>query len=115
MRRFARLVRSHKFATVFLVIQGLFVLWVLSAALSGTGASPAEVAQTCGNHGWYPLWKSYQDCAAHSGIVAAHDVGKGLALAFQVILWVIVDIILGITFLVVRLSRRPGKHAELIP
>jgi hypothetical protein len=98
--------RKRVFMWTFLAIQALFVIWILGAVLSGTGASPAEIAQTCGHHAWYPLWKSYNDCAAHSGVVAAHDVGKGLAITLQIVLWCVVDFILGIGRLVVVTARR---------
>jgi len=94
------------FMWMFLVIQALFTFWLLSALLAGTGASPAEIAQMCGHGAWSPLWKSYQDCAAHSGIVAAHDVGKGIALTMMVGVWVAVDVILGVGRLVVVFARR---------
>ena len=94
------------FMWTFLVIQVLFLIWVISAAVSGTGASPSDIAQTCGNGHWYPLWKSYSDCAAHSGVVAAHDVGKGIAVGLIIVFWVIVDIILGITYGVYKLATR---------
>jgi hypothetical protein len=52
------------------------------------------------------LWKSYSDCAAHSGIVAAHDIGKSIGVALVVGLWVAVDVILGIGRLIVVTARR---------
>ena len=94
------------FMWTFLAIQAAFLAWVLSVAFASTGASPADIAQTCGNHAWYPLWKSYNDCAAHSGVVAAHDVGKGIALFMQIGLGVAVDVILGVGRLVVVFARR---------
>jgi len=98
--------RRRVFMWTFLAIQAAFVAWMLSVVFASTGASPADIAQTCGNHAWYPLWKSYSDCAAHSGVVAAHDVAKGLALTMQIGLWVAVDVILGIGRLVVVFARR---------
>jgi hypothetical protein len=98
--------RRRVFLWVFLGIQVLFLAWVLSVALASTGASPADIAQMCGNHAWYPLWKSYSDCAAHSGVVAAHDIGKGIALGVQIALWVAVDVILGVSYGVYRLATR---------
>jgi hypothetical protein len=53
-----------------------------------------------------PLWRSYSDCVAHSGVVAAHDVGKGIALTMQIALWVAVDVILGVSYGVYRLATR---------
>jgi hypothetical protein len=98
--------RRRVFMWTFLAIQAAFLAWVLSAAFASTAASPADIAQMCGHHAWWPLWKSYQDCAAHSGVVAAHDVGKGIAISLQIILWVVVDVILGIGRFVVVTARR---------
>jgi hypothetical protein len=98
--------RRRVFMWTFLAIQAAFAVWVATVLFASTGASPADIAQTCGNHAWYPLWKSYNDCAAHSGVVAAHDVGKGLALFMQIGLWVAVDVILGIGRLIVVTARR---------
>lgn len=95
------------FLWFFLAVQVIFIIWLISAAASGTGASPSDIAQTCGNHQWSPLWKSYQDCAAHSGIVAAHDVGKGIAVGLIVVIWVVVDFFLGLGYGIYRLARRP--------
>ena len=100
--------RRRVFMWTFLAIQAAFLAWVLSVVFASTGASPADIAQTCGNHAWYPLWKSYSDCAAHSGVIAAHDVAKGLALSMQIGLWVALDVILGIGRLVVVFARRRG-------
>jgi hypothetical protein len=93
----------------FLAIQALFLAWLCSFLFAGTGASPAEIAQTCGHGAWQGLWKSYSDCAAHSGIVAAHDVGKSIGVGLVLVLWTIVDIILGVGRLVVVTARR--RHA----
>ena len=98
--------KKRVFMWTFLAIQAAFIAWVASVLFAGTGASPAAIAQTCGNHAWYPLWKSYNDCAAHSGIVAAHDIGKGLAIAAILGTWVAIDVILGIGRLVVVFARR---------
>jgi hypothetical protein len=98
--------RRRIFMWTFLGIQAALAIWLASVLFAGTGASPADIAQMCGNHGWYPLWKSYSDCAAHSGVVAAHDVGKGIAVTLLIALWVALDVILGIGRLVVVFARR---------
>jgi len=94
------------FLWVFLAIQVIFIAWLISAAVQSTGASPADIASTCGNHQWYQVWKSYSDCAAHSGVVAAHDVGKGIAIGLIVVIWIVVDFLVGLTYGIYRLARR---------
>ena len=94
------------FLWVFLAIQVCFIAWLISAAASGTGTSPADIAATCGGNRWYPLWKSYNDCAAHSGVIAAHDVGKGIAVGAIITVWVVIDFIVGLTYGIYRLVKR---------
>jgi hypothetical protein len=100
--------RKRVFMWFFLAVNALFALWVFPALFSGTGASHAEIASMCGNGAWSPLFKSYQDCVVHGahGIIAAHDVGKTVALTMMIGLWVAADVILGIGRLVVVFARR---------
>ncbi|MGY0021372.1 hypothetical protein [Streptomyces sp. cg35] len=76
------------FVWFFLAVQLLFVLWVVVGVRSGAG-TPADCgdldAQTCND-------------AANTGTA----IGVGLV----IVLWAVVDIILGITYAVVRLARR---------
>lgn len=97
-------IRRHLFFWFFLLIQVIFLIWVITAAASSTAPTHAEVAQMCAH--WQGLWKSYQDCVAHSGVQQAHDVGKGIAVSLIVIIWVIVDFLVGITYGIYRLARR---------
>jgi hypothetical protein len=105
--------KRRVFMWTFLAIQALFLAWVLSVLFQGTGVSHADVVSMCGTpaHGtWQGLWKSYNDCAHHTGLVAAHDIGKSIALGMQIGLWVAADVILGIGRIVVVLARR-GRTA----
>lgn len=94
------------FLWVFLAIQVIFIAWLISAAVQSTGASSGDIASTCGNGQWQGLWKSYSDCAAHSGVVAAHDVGKGIAIGVIVVIWIVVDFLVGLTYGIYRLAKR---------
>ena len=77
--------RRRVFMWVFLAIQAVFVAWIVT----GLTASPPAC------HG-----------LDASGCASASDVGHGVALAAQVAAWVTVDFILGVTWAVVRFSRR---------
>jgi len=98
----------HVFLWVFLGIQVIAIIWIITAISSGTGASSAEIQQWCGNGAWQGVFTSYADCVKHGavGIQAAHDVGKGLAVGVLVIGWVIVDFLLGLTYGIYRLVKR---------
>lgn len=99
--------RHRVFMWVFLGIQAIFIIWLVSAAVTSTGASHADIVSTCGHGQWQGLWKSYSDCAAHSGVVAAHDVGKSIAVGLIVLIWFLVDFFVGLTYGIYRLARRP--------
>lgn len=73
----------------FLVIQVIFVIWIIAAAVSVHHASGTPCngldAQTC---------------------ASARDVGTTAGFGLVIALWVAVDLILGIVYVVVRLARR---------
>jgi hypothetical protein len=73
----------------FLAVQVAFLLWVIFGARTGAG-QPSDCgtldAKTCND-------------AANTGTA----IGVGLV----IILWAVTDIILGITYAVIRLARRP--------
>lgn len=98
--------KRRVFLWVFLTIQAIFVAMLIFWATRSTGVMPGEIAQTCGSGKWYPLWKSYNDCAQHSGAIAAHDVAKGIALTGTVIAWVVVDFLVTVPYVIYRLARR---------
>lgn len=76
------------FMWTFLAIQALFLLWVITGLMSQSG-----------------------DCTGLSGLAAhncaaASDAGHGVAVAIQVVLWGLVDVILGVGRWVVVSARR---------
>lgn len=100
--------RRRVFMWVFLAIQVLFIAWVVAGAATSTAPPHSQIVSGCYNHHWWPLFKSQADCVTHYG-GALHDagnVGKGLGIAVVVIIWVAVDIILGISYGVYRLATR---------
>ncbi|MFF9869574.1 hypothetical protein ACF1G0_29930 [Streptomyces sp. NPDC013953] len=70
-------------------MQLLFLIWVILGASSGAGTP-----EDCGV-------LNRQDCNE------AENVGTAIGVGLIIALWVAVDVILGITYLVYRLSRRP--------
>lgn len=75
--------KRHIFRWVFLAIQALFLIWIIA------GATSANSSADCGG-------LDAQTCAD------ATAVGTGIGVALIIGLWVAVDIILGITWLIVR-------------
>jgi len=101
--------KRRVFLWVFLAIQALFILWlVVGLATTHAGPTQAQLAQGCYHHNWYPLFKSQADCVTHYGgaLTDAGNVGKGLGAAVIIIFWMVVDVILGVSYGVYRLATR---------
>jgi hypothetical protein len=101
--------KRRVFLWVFLAIQALFILWlVVGLATTHTGPTAAQVAQVCGNHGWFPLYKSHADCVTHYGgaLQDAGNAGKAIGAGLVVLLWFVVDVILGVSYGVYKLATR---------
>jgi hypothetical protein len=98
------------FLWVFLAIQAIFVLWLI-VGLASKGSGPSVASQTasvCANGGWQGLFKSHADCMTHYA-VALHDAGnagKGLGAAIIILFWMVMDVILGISYGVYKLAHR---------
>ncbi len=82
--------RRRVFLWLFLAVQILFLIWVITGAASGSGAS-ADCRGLTGD--------DLEVCEDASG------VGTTLGVGLIVTLWAAVDIILGFTYLVIRLAR----------
>lgn len=78
--------KRRVFLWFFMAVQVLFILWI--AAGAGAGGS------------------SCQTLSAHACATAA-DVGHGVAIAVQVVAWVVIDVLLAVIYGVYRLARRP--------
>jgi hypothetical protein len=101
--------RRRVFLWVFLAIQAVFIVWlIVGAATIQTGPSHAELASACYNHAWWPLFTSQADCVTHYGnaLNTAGQVGKGIGAALVVLIWVVVDFFVALTYLIYRLARR---------
>jgi hypothetical protein len=101
--------KRRVFLWVFLAIQALFVVWLVAGlATTHTGATQAQLTSACYHHNWWPLYKSQADCVTHFGALMndAGNTGKALGAGLIVLFWVVVDIILGISYGVYRLATR---------
>lgn len=76
------------FLWVFLAVQALFLLWIISGAMaaSGTPTNCEGLSQDLCND--------------------ASDVGTGIGVFLIVIIWMIVDFLLGVIYGVYRLAKR---------
>jgi hypothetical protein len=81
--------RRRVFLWVFMAVQVLFVLWIVTGATAGS--SPCRGL-------------SAHDCAT------ASDAGHGLAIAAQVVAWVVADFLLAVIYGIYRLARRPAAR-----
>jgi hypothetical protein len=79
--------KRRVFLWVFLAIQILFLVWII------TGAAAAPVP--CGHE------LTARACAD------AADTGHGVALALQVTAWVVVDFLVGGSYALYQMARRP--------
>jgi hypothetical protein len=76
------------FLWFFLAVQALFIIWIVAGFASG-GGTPTD----CGT-------------LSEDACKAAEDIGAGIAVAFQVILWIVVDFLLAVIYGVYRLAKR---------
>jgi hypothetical protein len=102
--------KRRVFLWVFLAVQAVFIIWIV-AGLASHPAGPTaaqQAAQQCANGGWQGLFKSQADCNQHYAVALndAGNVGKGLGVAFIVIIWMVVDFFLGIGYGIYRLASR---------
>lgn len=77
------------FMWFFLAVQVIFLLWIIFGARSSAGTPDG-----CGS-------LDTQTCND------AESVGTAIGVGLIILLWAVTDIILGITYAVVRLARRP--------
>ena len=101
--------KRRVFLWVFLIIQVLFLVWIIAGAASKNPPVASQVASFCDHHGWFPLYKSQADCTANYGrtLNDATDTGKGLGVALVVVFWCVVDFLLGVGSAIYRLASRP--------
>jgi hypothetical protein len=101
--------KRHKvFLWIFLAVQAAFIIWLIAGGTTHTGPTAADIAAWCGNGKWSPLYNSYNACVSDAGstLSAAANIGKGIGMSLIVIVWVIVDFLLAVTYGIYRLARR---------
>jgi hypothetical protein len=79
------------FIWVFLVIQVLFLIWVIAGAASGHSA-----AVNC--HDQY---------LTHAQCASASETGTAIGVGLLIVFWMVIDVILGVGYGIYRLARRP--------
>ncbi|MBP0454055.1 hypothetical protein J5Y04_31610 [Kitasatospora sp. RG8] len=80
------------FLWIFLAVQALFVIWIITGSVNSTRSAGKSCAGLTG--------QDFTNC------INAGHVGTTIGIGLIVGLWAAVDIILGITYLIYRLSRR---------
>jgi len=100
--------KRRVFLWVFLAIQALFVIWLIAGGSSHGPDTGSQVASSCDNHAWYPLYSSQADCVKQLGSLyaGASDAGKGIGAALIIVFWMVVDVILGVSYGVYKLATR---------
>lgn len=80
------------FRWFFLAVNVVFLLWCIFGGKSGGDSA----AKSCAGQ----IGQAYQTC------LDASHVGTGIGIVLVIILWVVVDIILALIFIVMHLTRR---------
>lgn len=82
--------KRRVFLWVFLAVQALFLIWVITGAASGHGT-----AANC--HDQY---------LTHAQCASASEAGTAIGVGLIIVFWAVVDVILGVSYGVWRLARR---------
>lgn len=100
--------RHHVFLWVFLAIQAAFLIWVITGAASKGPDTAAQVAQVCSGNAWQGLYSSYAACVKGNAslLAGASDTGKAIGVGLIVVIWVVVDFLVALTYGIYRLARR---------
>lgn len=80
--------KRRVFLWIFLAVQVLFIVWLVSA-----GASSSGDATDCGT-------LTQEQCNS------AEDVGTGIGVILIVIIWMVVDFLLAVPYVIYRLAKR---------
>lgn len=100
--------KRRVFLWVFLAIQVIFIIWIIAGVASSPAgpSAAAQAAQQCAHGGWVGLFKSQADCQVHyaHALNDAGAAGKGIGVALIIIVWVVVDFFLGLSYGIYRLA-----------
>ena len=82
--------KRRVFPWVFLAVQALFVIWVIAGVASGHHAAAA----------------CQDPYLTHAQCTSASETGTAVGVGLVILLWAVVDVILGVSYMVWRLARR---------
>ena len=93
--------KRRVFLWVFLAIQALFLIWVITG-LAGGSSIHSEAVAYC--HAHPSQFLPFSECVSDYG--GGAKVGSAIGAGLIVVLWAVVDVILGVSYGVWRLARR---------
>jgi len=88
--------RRRVFLWIFLAIQALFVVWIVAAIASSAHGIPAYCHQA-----------DHSAFIGVKGCTSASEAGATIGVALVIVFWMVVDVILGVSYGVYRLATRP--------
>ena len=93
----------HIFLWVFMAVQVIFIIWLVAGTSSTGGGINADVVAQC--HGEAAgMGMTQAQCVSFLG--GAAKAGTAIGAGLVVVLWVIVDFLLAVTYGIYRLARR---------
>lgn len=98
---------AGSFCEVFLAIQALFIIWLIAGGASAGGSLHASVAAQCLQEA-KGMGMTQAQCISWLG--GAAKTGTAIGAALIVVLWTVVDIILGISDGAYRLATRASRQ-----
>ena len=93
--------KRRVFLWVFLAIQALFVIWVITGAAGG-GSIHSDAAAYC--HAHPSQFLPFSQCVSDYG--TGSKAGAAIGIGIIIVFWAVVDIILGVSYGIWRLARR---------
>jgi hypothetical protein len=91
------------FLWVFLAIQVVFIIWLIAGTASTGGGINASVVAQCHDQA-AGMGMTQAQCVSFLG--GAAKTGTAIGAAVVVIVWVVVDFLVGLTYGIYRLARR---------
>lgn len=100
--------RRRVFLWVFLAIQALFIIWLIAGGASAGGSIHASVAARCLQEA-KGMGMTQAQCISWLG--GAAKTGTAVGAALIVVVWVVVDFLVSLTYGVYRLATRSSRQA----
>lgn len=95
--------RRKIFLWFFLALQAVFIIWLIAGTATTGGSINATVVAQC-HHQAAGMGMTQAQCVSFLG--GASKTGTALGAATVVIVWVVVDFLVGLTYGIYRLARR---------